>query len=162
MVFTWIYTYWGFPGSWDNKASAWNGGDPGLIPGSGRSPGEGNGNPLQCSCLENPMDRGAWGATVHGVAKRWTWLSGFTFTFTSIHTIKQHGKKNNQHGTVHVASVSVSWFWSCVVTQDACAGRNCVEGTWGFSVLSLQFPMNLNFFQDEKLKICFFRDLSGI
>ena len=48
---------------------------PGLIPGSGRSPGEGNGNPLQCSCLENPMYRGAWQATVHGVAKSWTWLS---------------------------------------------------------------------------------------
>ena len=49
--------------------------------GSGRSPGEGNGNPLQYSCLENPMDGGAWRATVHGVAKSWTWLSDFTFTF---------------------------------------------------------------------------------
>ena len=44
-------------------------GDPGLIPGSGRSPGGGNGNPLQYSCLENPMDRGAWQAAVHGIAK---------------------------------------------------------------------------------------------
>ena len=43
-----------------------------LIPGSGRSPGVGNGNPLQDSCLENPMDKGAWLATVHGVAKSWT------------------------------------------------------------------------------------------
>ena len=51
------------------KMSACNAGDPGLIPGSGRSPGEGNGNPLQYSCLENPMDRGAWQATVHGVAR---------------------------------------------------------------------------------------------
>ena len=42
------------------KASAWNAGDPGLIPGLGRSPGEGNGNPLQYSCLENPMEGGAW------------------------------------------------------------------------------------------------------
>ena len=49
--------------------------DVGLIPGSGRSPGEGNGNPLQNSCLENPMDRGAWWATVHGVAKGWTQLN---------------------------------------------------------------------------------------
>ena len=48
--------------------------DQGSIPESGRSPGEGNGNPLQCSCLENPRDRGAWWATVHGVAKSWTWL----------------------------------------------------------------------------------------
>ena len=48
--------------------------DVGSIPGSGRSPGEGNGNPLQYSCLENPMDRGAWWATVHRVAKSWTQL----------------------------------------------------------------------------------------
>ena len=46
--------------------------DMGLIPGSGRSPGEGNGNPLQYSCLENPMDRGAWQAIVHGVTQNWT------------------------------------------------------------------------------------------
>ena len=51
------------------KSSACNAGDLGLVPGSGRSPGEGNGNPLQYSCLENPMDRGAWQAPVHGVAK---------------------------------------------------------------------------------------------
>ena len=66
------------PGSSDNKVSAYNAGDPGSIPGLGRSPGEGNGNPLQYSCLENPMDQGAWWATIHGVAKRWTRLSSFT------------------------------------------------------------------------------------
>ena len=54
------------------KESACNVGDPGSIPGSGRFPGEGNGNPLQYSCLENTMDRGAWWATVHGVTKSWT------------------------------------------------------------------------------------------
>ena len=64
--------------------SACNAGDPGLIPGLGRSPGEGNGNPLQYACLENPMDRGAWWATVHGVAKSQTRLSDFTFTFTRV------------------------------------------------------------------------------
>ena len=69
---------WGFPGSSDGKASAYNARDPGSIPGSGRSPGEGNGNPLQYSCLENPMDRGAWWATIHGVSKSWTQLSDFT------------------------------------------------------------------------------------
>ena len=47
-------------------------GDPGLIPGLERSPGEGHGNPLQYSCLENSMDRGAWWATDHGIAKSWT------------------------------------------------------------------------------------------
>ena len=58
-----------------------NAGDLGSIPGSGRSPGEENGNPLQSSCLENPMDRGAWWATVHGLAKSQTRLSNFIFTF---------------------------------------------------------------------------------
>ena len=52
-----------------------NAGDAGLIPGSGRSPGGGNGNPLQYSCLGNPVDKGAWQATVHGIAKSWTRLS---------------------------------------------------------------------------------------
>ena len=55
--------------------SAWNAGDPGLFPGWERSPGEGNGNPLWYSCLENPMDRGAWQATVHEVTKSQTRLS---------------------------------------------------------------------------------------
>ena len=53
----------------DSKESACNAGDSSLIPGLGRSPGEGNGNPLQYSCLENSMDRGAWQAIVHGVAR---------------------------------------------------------------------------------------------
>ena len=61
-----------FPGGLEDKASAYNAGDPGLIPGSGRPPGEGNGSPLQYSCLETPMDRGAWQATVHGVTKSQT------------------------------------------------------------------------------------------
>ena len=60
---------WGFPGSSVSKESACSAGDSGLIPGSGRSPGKRNGNPLQYSCLENPMDRGTWWATVHGVAR---------------------------------------------------------------------------------------------
>ena len=71
----------GFPGGSDEKASACNAGDLGSIPGLGRSPGEGNGTPLQYSCLENPVGRGAWWATVHRVAKSWTQLSNFTFTF---------------------------------------------------------------------------------
>ena len=62
----------GLPGGSDSKESTCNAGDPGSTPGSERSPGEGNGNPLQYSCLENSMDRGAWRATVHGVAKSQT------------------------------------------------------------------------------------------
>ena len=69
----------GFPGGSEVKASAYNAGDLGSIPGLGRSPGEGNGNPFQYSCLENPMDGGAWWAAVHGVTKSQTRLSNFTF-----------------------------------------------------------------------------------
>ena len=66
---------WGFPGDSGSEESACSVGDPGLNPGLGRSPGEGQGNPLQYSCLENPMDRGAWWATVHVVTKSWTRLN---------------------------------------------------------------------------------------
>ena len=66
-----------FPGGLADKESACNVGDLGLIPGSGKSPGEGNGNPLQYSCLENPMDRAIWKVTVHGAAKSRTRLSDF-------------------------------------------------------------------------------------
>ena len=69
-----------FPGGSDGKESACNAGDLSSVPGLGRSPGEGNGNLLQYSCLENSMDRGAWWATVHGVVKSWISLS------TNMHT----------------------------------------------------------------------------
>ena len=73
------------PGGSEVKESASSAGDPGLIPGSGRSPGEGNGNPLQYSCLENPMDGGAWLATVHGVEKSRIRLNDFhSLTFSTI------------------------------------------------------------------------------
>ena len=76
LVFAFISFAVGFPGGSDGKDSSCNAGNLGLIPESGRSPGEGNGNPLQYSCLENPTDRRAWWATVHGsFTKSWTWLS---------------------------------------------------------------------------------------
>ena len=68
----------GFPGRSDSKEFTCNAGDLGSVPGLGRAPGEGNGNPLQYSCLENPMKRGAWWATHHGVAKSQTQLNDFT------------------------------------------------------------------------------------
>ena len=71
----------GFPGGSVVKNPSTNAGDIGdvhSIPGSGRSPGDGNGNPVQYSCLENPRDRGAWRAAVHGVTKHWTRLSTHT------------------------------------------------------------------------------------
>ena len=70
-----------FLGGSDGKVSAYNVGDQGSIPGSGRSPGEGNGNPLQYSCLENPMHGGAWLATVHGVTKSQTQLREFSIYY---------------------------------------------------------------------------------
>ena len=70
-----------FPGGSDGKVSARNLGDPGSVPGLGRSPGEGNSKPLQYSCLENSMDGGAWWATARWVAKSRTRLSDFTLLY---------------------------------------------------------------------------------
>ena len=70
-----------YPGGSVVKNLPTNAGDAGLTPGSGRSPGEWNGNPLQYSCLGNPMDRGSWHATVHGVAKSQTRLSIYTHAY---------------------------------------------------------------------------------
>ena len=74
-----LWTYLGFPGGSDSEESAWNAGDPGSIPGWGRFPREGNGNPLQYSCLENSVDREAWRTTVHGVAMSHKALEGTCF-----------------------------------------------------------------------------------
>ena len=79
-----------FPAGSEGRASAYNAGDPGSIPGWGRSSGDGNGNPLPYSCLENPADGGAWWATVHGAAKSQTRLSDFTPNFLGL------GHKNRQ------------------------------------------------------------------
>ena len=81
-VKTWIYWVSRFPGGWDGSVCLQRG-RPGSIPGLGRSSGEGNGNQLQYPCLENPLDRGAWYATVHGVAKSRTRLSYFIHSLTS-------------------------------------------------------------------------------
>ena len=75
----WFAIFRGYSGGSDGKKSACNEGDPGSIPKSGRSPGEGNSNLLLYSCLGNPMDRGAWRATVHGITKSQTRLKDFHF-----------------------------------------------------------------------------------
>ena len=108
----------------DGKASACNAGDLDSIPGSGRSPGEGNGNPLQYSCLENPMDGGAWLATVHGVTKSQTRLSNFT----SLHTVKDFG-------IVNKAEVDVS-LELCFFNDPMDVG-NLISGSCRFSKSSL-------------------------
>ena len=92
---------WGFPSDSEDKASAGNAGDPGSIPELGRSPGEGNSNPLQYSCLENPVDRGAWQATVHGVAKSQTILSDFTSLHLRGARDSHNGEKLRQGCTPH-------------------------------------------------------------
>ena len=71
---------WDFLCVSDDKASACNAGDLGSIPGLGRSSGEGNGNPLQYSCQDNPIDRGTWQTAIHGVAKSQLWLSDWAYT----------------------------------------------------------------------------------
>ena len=71
---SWVNEIMDFPGGSDGKQSFCNAGDPGSVPGLGRSPEEGNGYPLQYSCLENSMDRGAWWATIYGIAKSQTQL----------------------------------------------------------------------------------------
>ena len=83
----------GFPGGSDGEESVCNVGDLGLITGSGRSPGESNGNPLQYSCLENAMDRGAWRATVHRAAQSQTQLKQLSSSITLDHLEKEHKGK---------------------------------------------------------------------
>ena len=87
----------GFPGGSDGKESACNAGDFGSIHGLGRSAGEENGNPLQYSCLENSLDRGAWWATVHGVAKNRTQLSNFHIWKLSVHTLLKASLQDFEH-----------------------------------------------------------------
>ena len=112
------YTYEkGFPGGSEVKASTCNEGDLGSIRGSGRSPGERNGNPLQYSCLENPMDGEAWRATVHGVAKSRTRLSDFTFTFT-FHTYKMF------YHLQHIFTPVISFYPDVLITKQR-AGIKC-------------------------------------
>ena len=77
---------WGFPHSSVGKSSACNTGDLGLIPGLGRSPGEGNENPLQYPCLVNPMDRGAWQTTVHGISRVGHYSTKSPLNYHPIHT----------------------------------------------------------------------------
>ena len=81
IILLWPLGAKGFTGGSDGKESACNAGDPGLISGLGRSPGEGNGNPLQYTSMENPMDRRAWQAAVHGVTKSQTRLIDINFHF---------------------------------------------------------------------------------
>ena len=101
----------GFPGGSDGKESACNAGDLGSSPGSGKSPGEGNGYPLQYVCLGNPMDRGTWWATVYGAAKSWIQLSDYHYRFLSCIS----------HQFSSVQSLSHVWLFATLWTAAAIA-----------------------------------------
>ena len=129
------YIFWvGFPGGSDGKESACNAGDPSSTPGAGRSPEEGNGYPLQYSCPENSMDRGAWRATVHGVG--WRYISTFLFTHSfskyllityywpvwdgpsSLHgKLQQWTKYNHFSPGVYISEGKMCWFLWAIITN---------------------------------------------
>ena len=96
-----------FSGGSEGKESACNVGDLGLIPESGRFPGEGHGNPLQYSYLENPMDRGAWRAIVHGVTKETKLSDSYTHTHTHTHT-HPHTHPYTKNRDKHTCIISFS------------------------------------------------------
>ena len=110
---------WGFPGGSVVKNPAANARDVGSIPGSGRSPGGGHGNPLQYSCLENPVDRGAWQAAVHGAAKSQTRLERLNSSMCVCHVCARPPPFVSEwisdvlpsHGSPKVPSLSVSMHW---------------------------------------------------
>ena len=119
----------GFPGGSEVKTSASNTGDLGSIPGSGRSPGEANDNPLQYSCLENPMDRGAWWATVHGVTKSRTRLSDFTLPYLTLNhpacgwLVQQQQKTNTRILSEFSFSLPVFLTYSNFRPVSRCLGQ---------------------------------------
>ena len=122
--------------------SAWNAGDQGSIPGSGRSPGEGNGNPLQYSCLENLMDGGAWWAAVHGVSKSQKRLSDFTFTFhfhalekdmATHSSVQSRTRLSDFTFTFHLHALEKKWQPTPVFLPGKSQGRKSLVGysPWG-------------------------------
>ena len=141
----------GFPGGSDSKESACNVGDQGLIPGSGRSPGEGNGYLLQYSCLADSMGRGAWWAIVHGVAKsNQTWLCPVAphtervirWLFLSL----WRGGDNSHCESEQIVSVKVDMSVKgllCVHLQGHCTANECPSPT--NSVCYMDFSVKLNF-----------------
>ena len=110
----------------DSEASASNAGDLGSVPGVGRSPGEGNGNPFQYSCLKNPMEGGAWEATVHEVSKSWTWLSNFPFFLSLCLLSRTAYFRSSAHFLIvfsfyfHWAAQAVFIFWRLISCQLLC------------------------------------------
>ena len=102
----------GFPSGSDGKESTCNAGDPGSIPGSGRSPGGGSGNPLQYSCLENSMDRGAWWAIVHGIIRvRHDWATNIHTAINNTVVFQFRGMEEITQATVSRREVTHEETW---------------------------------------------------
>ena len=115
MRLTWFQ---GFPGGSVVKNLPANAGDtrdPGLIAGVGRALGVGNDNLLQYSCLENPMDRGAWPATVHGVTKRWTWLRNLAHNMASALGAENQGSLEIGMHVIEQISLLVILYWWYII-----------------------------------------------
>ena len=114
----------GFPGGSEDKASACNAGDLGSIPGLGRSPGEGNGKPLQYSCLENPMDRGAWWAIVHQGSQRvgHDWATSHTYSPLMEHyrVMKESTLRLNKSLWINLRNTTVNEQIGCWVFHTVC------------------------------------------
>ena len=126
----------GFPGGSSGKESACNAGDLGLIPGSGRCPGEGNGYSRQYSCLENPMDRGAWWATVYGVTKSQTRLKDEQFHYFSLFmSVLKHLNQQYPHSP-HLSSIRARNFWRPTWLWSRGSQPDCGQS----SSLTVPFP----------------------
>ena len=112
------YNWTGTPGSLDSKESACIVGNPGWIPGSGRAPRDGNGNPLQYSCLENPIDGGSWQATVQGVTRNHTQLSDFTFNFViNLYWEYSKGGRFGHYLCYRLQRLGTFWIFSLAIFQ---------------------------------------------
>ena len=151
-----IFTCAPLPCGSDFKESDCNSGDMGLIPGSRRSPGEGNGNPLQYSCLENPMDRGTWWATIHGVTKSRDDLANNTHTHTYTHT-----HTHTHTFDVHISSLvkclscplwrEIFVFYYCIV-RITCMCAQSLSCIWLFETpqtVACQTPHSMEFSKQE-------------
>ena len=153
-----VCTQSGFPGGSEVKASACNAGDQGLIPGLGRSPGEGNDNPLQYSCLENPMDGGVWWATlVHGVANSRTWLSNFTSLYALSHSVKSDSLQ--PHGLQSIlcpwdfsgknTGVGCHFLFQCMKVRSKSEATHCVRLPTTPWTAAHQAPPSMGFSRQE-------------
>ena len=146
-------------GGSDGKASVCNAGDPDSIPGLGSSPGEGKDSPLQYSCLENPIDRGAWCTAVHGVTKSQTWLSDFTFTLVfSMYSVITSLNSNNFPCSfqIWISFISFCYLIAVVRTSNTllnksiesghlCFVSDLKENVFSFSPLSMMLTVGLSY-----------------